>query len=457
MRQKNKFLEWLKVKTKNETSQGKEFAKDTNNSNNNTINDDDKLIKSSAYSTSKSKKQDRKKDDFDLLHEEEKEELELEEEPIITELSNEDISKNIIIDDLTIKNDTLQEIEKMLRSDRYEIERISYELNNLKKEEEQDDNTINEIEDLIERLNNLIRRFEKIKKDFYTKYYDEIDIDTNSDNYIKHLIDEYKIAIKNDNIKDATILEIKQIEEYISLINEMIEIENESSKLNDSLEEKKEEITEADRGIDEFDEDYKQVDKINNYINRFAKDQSHILSELEKKIENQEIVSKSVEYQSEIVTDYTKLLSSILLLASTSTIPPTKNGNILKAALVAGAITGIMTSRKLVMKEKKTVTKTTYIDYEKEILNSINNVNELSIIVDKTLLDIKQLKKDFEHDFSNFADSIPNFYDMITKLDSIEKDLEVKNQIIKDFDKRLDKTKKKNSNKIKKIEVDYPK
>ena len=167
MRQKNKFLEWLKVKTKNETSQGKEFAKDTNNSNNNTINDDDKLIKSSAYSTSKSKKQDRKKDDFDLLHEEEKEELELEEEPIITELSNEDISKNIIIDDLTIKNDTLQEIEKMLRSDRYEIERISYELNNLKKEEEQDDNTINEIEDLIERLNNLIRRFEKIKKDFY--------------------------------------------------------------------------------------------------------------------------------------------------------------------------------------------------------------------------------------------------------------------------------------------------
>ena len=447
MMKKNKILEWLKLRQKKESSSPTIVNQDTTSY----PNLENKSIPDTTYSNSKVSKKTMKQEKIKPIFIKE-EKKEREEEPIIPEIAKE----NITVDELAIKNDTLQEFEKMLRSDRYEMERISYELNTIKKEE-QEENTSQEIEKLIERLNNLIQRFEKLKKDFYTKYYDEINIDTNNDSYIKHLIDEYKIAIKNDHIKNAAILEIKQMEEYIDLMNEIIEIENQSSKINNSLEDKKKELTDVDNEIDTFDESYKEIDKVNDYINRFAIEQGHILSSLEKKIEDQEITSKAVEYQQELVTDYTKLLASILLLASASTIPPTKNGNALKIVLMTGAITGILTSRKRVMKEKKTVTKTTYIDYEKEILNSISHVNDLSTIVNQSLLDIKQLKKEFEHDFGEYANSIPSFYDMLIKLDSIEKDLEVKNQLIKDFDKRLDKAKKKNNSKVKKIEVDYPK
>ena len=176
---------------------------------------------------------------------------------------------------------------------------------------------------------------------------------------------------------------------------------------------------------------------------------------MKKKLVIKNQLQKIVEYQSEIVTNYTQSFASILAMAASSLIPPTKTGNILKTALMAGAIAGIVKSRKLVMKESKVTTITNYIDYEKEILNSINNVNDVSLTVDATLLNIKDLKKDLEHDFKDYSDSIPNFYNMMVKLDSIEKDLIVKSQIIKDFDKKLEKIKKENNNKIKKIEIDY--
>ncbi len=450
MEQKNKLLEWLQKKAKNEKTQDKKdiniTAKDKE--------DNDTIQTASISPTTSSHKEKTFNETLDMIHEEEKEELSLEEEPIINELSNEDITKNTVIDDITIKNDALAEIEKMLRSDQYEIEYIKYELDTIKKEEEKEQ-ALEEVQKLIDRLNALIKKFEKIKNDFFTKYYDEIEINSNSDNYIKHLIEEYKTALKTDRIKDATILEIKQIEEYISVINEIIELENDTSKLNDTLENKEENIIEINKDFDKSDDDYKKIDKINDYIDKFAREQNSIITDIEKKVSNQESVTKIVEYQSEIVTNYTQSFASILAMAASSLIPPTKTGNILKTALMAGAIAGIVKSRKLVMKESKVTTITNYIDYEKEILNSINNVNDVSLTVDATLLNIKDLKKDLEHDFKDYSDSIPNFYNMMVKLDSIEKDLIVKSQIIKDFDKKLEKIKKENNNKIKKIEIDY--
>lgn len=450
MEQKNKFLEWLRRKAKNEKIQDKKDINITTKDKE----DNDTIQTASISPTTSSNKEKAFNETLDMIHEEEKEELSLEEEPIINELSNEDITKNTVIDDITIKNDTLAEIEKMLRSDQYEIEYIKYELDTIKKEEEKEQ-TLEEIQKLIDRLNALIKKFEKIKNDFFTKYYDEIEINSNSDNYIKHLIEEYKTALKTDRIKDATILEIKQIEEYISVINEIIELENDTSKLNDTLENKEENIIEINKDFDKSDDDYKKIDKINDYIDKFAKEQNSIITDIEKKVSNQESVTKIVEYQSEIVTSYSQSFASILAMAASSLIPPTKTGNILKTALMAGAIAGIVKSRKLVMKESKVTTITNYIDYEKEILNSINNVNDVSLTVDATLLNIKDLKKDLEHDFKDYSDSIPNFYNMMVKLDSIEKDLIVKSQIIKDFDKKLEKIKKENNNKIKKIEIDY--
>ena len=208
MEQKNKLLEWLQKKAKNEKTQDKKdiniTAKDKE--------DNDTIQTASISPTTSSHKEKTFNETLDMIHEEEKEELSLEEEPIINELSNEDITKNTVIDDITIKNDALAEIEKMLRSDQYEIEYIKYELDTIKKEEEKEQ-ALEEVQKLIDRLNALIKKFEKIKNDFFTKYYDEIEINSNSDNYIKHLIEEYKTALKTDRIKEVIIKAINS-EDY---------------------------------------------------------------------------------------------------------------------------------------------------------------------------------------------------------------------------------------------------
>jgi len=361
------------------------------------------------------------------------------------------VQHKTISNDVTIKTDALDEIEKMLKTNYYEVQNIKYELEVLE-QKEQDEIIIEEVEKLIEELNKLIKRFEEIKKDFYRNNFDKISLSQYNDSYIGQLIEEYKTSIKDNNISENILREIKQIEEYITLINDIIDIESKKDTVNKKLDDKKESLGLRDKEFEDLKDKYVDVEKMNNYIESFSQEYDHIIKTIEEKVEAATTITKKAEYKSELAINYTRLLTSTLPLASTSMIPFNRSGNILKMGLMMASVAGIASSINVRTKESKVITKIDFIDYEKEILSNINTIDNMSLMLDKTIIDIKNIKDEFQKEFGEYTNLIPEYYELLSNLDSIEKDLLVKQDIVKEYDKKLEKTLEQNNVKVKRLE-----
>ncbi len=353
------------------------------------------------------------------------------------------------------KLSTLDEMEIMIKKNYYELENIKYELQIIKIEKDNEVET-KKIDELTQKLIELMKRLEELKKDFFNKNYKDLYKGYTSDEYINQLINEYKLAIKENDVNNASILQVKQIEEYINIINEIINVEIETDKEKEELDIKKEELDIRDTDFDKLKDDYKDVDKINDYVDKFVKEQDYIISDIEYKVKNSTNITKSVEYKTELVVNYSKILTSTLLLATTNIIPQTRRGNLLKLGLIVGAIGNLSSVVKPRSKENKTIIKVTYTDYGREIESKIDSLDNVTLTINKAITDINDLRQTFEKEFKEYANLIPEYKDMIIKLSTIEKDLIVKKDLIKDYNQRLDNTLNKNNVKIKSLTEDYP-
>lgn len=353
------------------------------------------------------------------------------------------------------KLSTLDEMEIMIKKNYYELENIKYELQIIKIEKDNEVET-KKIDELTQKLIELMKRLEELKKDFFNKNYKDLYKGYTSDEYINQLINEYKLAIKENDVNNASILQVKQIEEYINIINEIINVEIEADKEKEKLDIKKEELDIRDTDFDKLKNDYKAVDKINDYVEKFVKEQDYIISDIEYKVKNSTNITKSVEYKTELVVNYSKILTSTLLLATTNIIPQTRRGNLLKLGLIVGAIGNLSSVVKPRLKENKTIIKVTYTDYGREIESKIDSLDNVTLTINKAITDINDLRQTFEKEFKEYANLIPEYKDMIIKLSTIEKDLIVKKDLIKDYNQRLDNTLNKNNVKIKSLTEDYP-
>lgn len=353
------------------------------------------------------------------------------------------------------KLSTLDEMEIMIKKNYYELENIKYELQIIKIEKDNEVET-KKIDELTQKLIELMKRLEELKKDFFNKNYKDLYKGYTSDEYINQLINEYKLAIKENDVNNASILQVKQIEEYINIINEIINVEIEADKEKEKLDIKKEELDIRDTDFDKLKNDYKAVDKINDYVEKFVKEQDYIISDIEYKVKNSTNITKSVEYKTELVVNYSKILTSTLLLATTNIIPQTRRGNLLKLGLIVGAIGNLSSVVKPRLKENKTIIKVTYTDYGREIESKIDSLDNVTLTINKAITDINDLRQTFEKEFKEYANLIPEYKDMIIKLSTIEKDLIVKKDLIKDYNQRLDNTLNKNNVKVKSLTEDYP-
>lgn len=371
----------------------------------------------------------------------------------IKEQPKEEIKKDDY--DNQTKLSTLDEMEIMIKKNYYELENIKYELQIIKIEKDNEVET-KKIDELTQKLIELMKRLEELKKDFFNKNYKDLYKGYTSDEYINQLINEYKLAIKENDVNNASILQVKQIEEYINIINEIINVEIEADKEKEKLDIKKEELDIRDTDFDKLKNDYKVVDKINDYVEKFVKEQDYIISDIEYKVKNSTNITKSVEYKTELVVNYSKILTSTLLLATTNIIPQTRRGNLLKLGLIVGAIGNLSSVVKPRLKENKTIIKVTYTDYGREIESKIDSLDNVTLTINKAITDINDLRQTFEKEFKEYANLIPEYKDMIIKLSTIEKDLIVKKALIKDYNQKLDNTLNKNNVKVKSLTEDYP-
>lgn len=364
------------------------------------------------------------------------------------------VNPNINNNTLELKSAIIEQVEKLIKEDYYEIMRIKDEIKIIEKQDQEQLNQ-EEIDKLIAQLNELIKRFEKLKKEFYSKNYDKINSGKLNDSYINNLIEDYKLALKESNIEQVDLIQISEIEEYIDIISSIATIEEESYKLNDNLEDKKEELDITDKEIDEYSKKENTIQKMNNYIDSFAKQQAQIINNLKKKVSEKDKITKTAEYKTELVINYSKLLTSTLLMAITPKIPQTKTGNLLKLGLIVCAISNMSKVVQTSTKETKVTTKITSIDYSSNIKEGLSNINEMEKMVSLSIKEIHDMKKEFQKDFSKYKHIMSEYTNMLAKLDSLEKELIVKQKLARDYENKLNETLEKNNVKVKRLEEEH--
>lgn len=348
----------------------------------------------------------------------------------------------------------IESIERIIKTDLYELENIKFKLEVLNEIKNQEFETT-EIERLKEELEYIIKKFEEVKNK-----YKNLEINSNTElqideNEIYNLVNEYKERVtseKSENLISEVNKQIKQIEEYVSVIDILIHVGNEKDNLETELDEKLEELQIRDDEFDKLQLEYTNIQTMNDEIEAFTKEQDKIIKELQYKIEHTETITKSIEIQTEMVTNFSKIINAIIMFEAAKKIPATPAGMIIKTNLILGAISSM--SQLIEIKEtKKEVINVSYTDYVIDIENNISSVHSMVNYIDKAQKNIEKISYTFKKECEEYRDSIPEYNTFLKKIEYMNKTLTEQKDIANKHKDEFDKVLEKNNDKVKKLEA----
>ena len=354
--------------------------------------------------------------------------------------------KKEISDELELS--IIDAIEKIIKEDIYELEKIEYELEVLKEKEDKEEN-VEEVQKLKEELQELIKKLEQIKEKYEYLPYDSNLSLLIDDEYIYSLVSEYKDTMKDEKIVESINSDIRKIEEYISIIDKIINIEKEEEKLDKLIDEKMDDLDIRDLEFEKMKEDYTDIEAIDKYIQDFSYDQEKIINELNRKIQDSISIQTKIEKEINLVPQFNKLIEAALLIAVSKKLPPTLGGNLMKANLMVNAIFIASNFIKTEEKEKK-ITIVKYSDYSKDIIYSINATSEATTNINKALINIKDMQELFKKEC--YEANIPEYDEFMKNMINLEKELREKRSIINKYNKDFNYMLTDHNVKIKRLE-----
>lgn len=354
--------------------------------------------------------------------------------------------KKEISDELELS--IIEAIEKIIKEDIYELEKIEYELEVLKEKEDKEEN-VEEVQKLKEELQELIKKLEQIKEKYEYLPYDSNLSLLIDDEYIYSLVSEYKDTMKDEKIVESINSDIRKIEEYISIIDKIINIEKEEENLDKLIDEKMDDLDIRDLEFEKMKEDYADIEAIDKYIQDFSYDQEKIINELNRKIQDSISIQTKIEKEINLVPQFNKLIEAALLIAASKKLPPTLGGNLMKANLMVNAIFIASNFIKTEEKEKK-ITIVKYSDYSKDIIYSINATSEATTNINKALINIKDMQELFKKEC--YDANIPEYDEFMKNMINLEKELREKRSIINKYNKDFNYMLTDHNVKIKRLE-----
>lgn len=348
----------------------------------------------------------------------------------------------------------VEELEKMVRDDYYEIEEIKYELDVLASKEK-DEVLYDEVEKLQRQLEILIKRFEEIKRR-YEYIYSTIDFDQVNnlqDNYISSMISEYKDSVNGSRLEDF-VEGIKGIEEYIIIINQIVDIEKNKDHLKENIDEKLDKYEIRDLEFEKMKDEYLDLEKTNKIFDEFSKAQNQIIKSINTKVTETKTIQNSVERTRRLVPNINNLFNATLMIAASKKIPPTPRGNIMKAVLYASAINAaahIIEPHEEV-RNVQTVTTTYSHEENVDVTKVFADFNGVLSMMDDSLLKLSELKETFKKYFGEFQNQIPEYQEMMKNLEDMEKEMVSKYDMISKYQNEFSDVLKVNNQKVKTIE-----
>lgn len=342
-----------------------------------------------------------------------------------------------------LEQEILLGFEKMLKEDYYTIKDLEYQFQVLTQKEE-DAVLEDEIEDLKTELEKLLEKFDMIKKKYedLKNSKDFTDVELFDQHYLSELVNNYKKEVQNNLVIDDLIKQIKETEDYIGIVEKIIYVEHEKDTLEEKIDEKKEEFTSRDTSFEELEEQYNDVEKINNEIEVFRNSLDDMLQDISKKIDTMGNITSKTETYTRLVPDMNRVFRAMAQFMAFSTIPRTRVGNLVRAGLMIGAIRDLTHA---LHTERKTETKQVaeFVNYEKDILGNMSNIDEFVGKLDDATDTIKDMKQTFKEEIEEYASSIPEFKELLKNMEAIEKELEEKKYYLykynDDMKKELDR------------------
>lgn len=348
----------------------------------------------------------------------------------------------------------IEEIDNLLKNDSYDLRDIKYRIDVLN-QQEKDEVLLENIEKIQKELEELIRRFEEIKKK-YDYAYSNIsikDIAMINDLDIGFSISDY-IGNGKDGLDNSTTLDqIHEIEEFIGIINDIIEVEKQKDIVQESIDGKLIDYSIRDEDFIKLQDQYADVESINSSLDKYNIEIDSILKDLNEKIANSTEITRRIEVTTEIVPDLNRMMQATMLIASSRLIPPTPAGNLFRASLFISAAHMLATAF-TPRTEEREIVRTTVTDYSKDILINKDSIKDVLGNIEDAFSKINYMKDTFEKEFSEYRNQIPEYDSLIKNIFSIEKELTRQQSIAFDYSNKMDKALALNNEKVKKLEYE---
>lgn len=300
---------------------------------------------------------------------------------------------------------------------------------------------IKNIRIILNKIRDLKENYDFLKDNYDFEYLLEL-----NDNSLIDKIIELREMCTKDQLDDV-IGEYKLLDEYQYLYTKIGELEQETVKFEDYKAKKVEELKERDIKFEDFKDNVVNLDKINISYMNFVSEQNKFLKELEEKIGNID----SYEQIDLHLKGFDKLLSNTFKYMSLLLISPLKG--LLPSVATEMLITKntIKNLRSNLKWEETRKMVYTAIDYDSSIRYAMSNVSDVSSLVDSAMDDVARLKREFSDRFSQYSYQMPEYKEIIKKLNKMENAIAGNRVKLNVTMNRLKQNKIANEHKLKKV------
>ncbi len=334
----------------------------------------------------------------------------------------------------------VNEYNQKLKAVRVDLKNLIYEYNVLVEESDKVYES-KEAEELIEKLNMIIKKMEELEAKIQIPEISKVE-----DNYLYTLIEEYIEEFKNKRFVE----EVKDSDLYILISEKLEELDREKEKLSKKLEQKRENLKLDEEKLDKLKDQYEKFDSFNTNLLKFQSEQDFILKALEEKVAHATKESEKVEIKVKGLEQQSKSL--LALLAMQKMIPGPKSAK--KVALATAAYLIFM--RKLLRPrlETKRYRIIEVTDYSKDIEYSIEQLQKNETLLKKSSSELERLMDTFQKDYKEYFGILPECDKLLVNLEMVKDSLKEKEFELKRITKDQQKNLEKNNEKIKKMRIE---
>ena len=363
----------------------------------------------------------------------------VEEEPIEEEIEEifpfEDNYKPNLIN--IQNNKIIEEYQNNLKSIKKDLKTLVYEYKVIDGNEK-NISTSKEAEELLSKLNTIIIKLDKLK----SKY--NIDkIERYDENYIQVLIEDYINEFKSRKF----VKEVKNSDIYILISEKLEELYNKKEELEERITAKKNKLLITEDELETLKEKYNEYDKFNIKLLEFQNEQDKILKEMNEQLKKAVSIEEKVEIRLKAMNEQTKKLYNLVGLQLILPIP-----NQIKKIVTSTAL--YMYYLKRMIKPELETKKYKIIrveDYTDKINMSIESLEEVEKMINKTSKEISKVKNTFKEEYIDYIGKNKKCDELLNSIEKIEYEIKEKEEEIKNIKKEQIKNLEENSTKIKKL------